>query len=290
MFVRNGIALIETVDVIAPVVDDPYTFGAISATNAISDVFAMGGSPITALAVAGFPLCSCSPSILTDSIRGAADTLREAGAVLTGGHSFDNAEIKFGLAVTGIGNADRILQVSGAQPGNLLVLTKPIGIGMITTALKGGKARPEEIDEAVRWMLTLNREASEQALAVRATACTDVTGFGLLGHAHTMARRQPIDFEILAGTVPVLPAAWRCLDAGMSPEGAYKNLEYLKSRVDFDATLSDEMKLMLADPQTSGGLLIALPEEGLPSLQQSGISHAVIGKVVAGSGRIRVKA
>lgn len=289
MFVQNGIALIETVDVIAPVVDDPFTFGAISAANAISDVYAMGGTPVTALAIAGFPLCSCAPSLLTEIIRGAADTLQKAGAVLIGGHSFDDAEIKFGLSVTGVGDKERILKVSGAKPGDLLVLTKPIGIGMITTALKGGKAQQDEIDEAIRWMLLLNRDASAQALAAGATACTDVTGFGLLGHAHTMVRNQLIDFEIQANAVPVLPAAWRCLNDGMAPEGAYKNLSYLTSRVDFGTGISEELKLMFADPQTSGGLLIAMPKAGYQAFQSTAGFHAVIGRVVTGNGRIRVE-
>lgn len=290
MFVQNGIALIETVDVIAPVVDDPFTFGAISAANAVSDVYAMGGSPVTALAIAGFPLCSCAPSLLTDIIRGAAETLRKAGAVLIGGHSFDDAEIKFGLSVTGVGDKDRIMKVSGAQAGDILVLTKPVGIGMITTALKGGKAQQDEIEEAIRWMLLLNRDASVNALASGATACTDVTGFGLLGHAHTMARKQPVDFVIQAKSVPVLPAAWRCLNAGMAPEGAYKNLSYLASRVDFGADVPEEVKLMLADPQTSGGLLIALPEARYQSFQRMAGFHAVIGRVATGHGRIKVEA
>lgn len=289
MYVQNGIVLIETVDVIGPVVDDPFTFGAISAANAISDVYAMGGTPVSALAIAGFPLCSCAPSLLTEILRGAADTLHRAGAVLLGGHSFDDAEIKFGLAVTGTGSKDRILKVSGAQPGDLLVLTKPIGIGMITTALKGGKARQEEIDEAARWMLTLNREASAQALAAGAHACTDVTGFGLLGHAHTMVRNQHVDFVINADTVPVLPAAWRCMHEGMAPEGAYKNLEFLAPRVDFSPSISDDMKLMLADPQTSGGLLMAVPESGYDSIGQSAGFHTIIGRVTSGGGRLLVQ-
>lgn len=271
-------------------VDDPFTFGAISATNAISDIYAMGGTPVSALAIAGFPLCSCSPPMLTEILRGAADTLQKAGAVLLGGHSFDDAEIKFGLAVTGTGDKNRILQVSGAQPGDILILTKPIGVGMITTALKGGKARPEEIDEATRWMLTLNRESSAAALNANAHACTDVTGFGLLGHAHTMVKNQQIDYVINATMIPVLPAAWRCMHEGMAPEGAYKNLSFLESRIECSSAISDDMKLMLADPQTSGGLLVAIPASGYELFQHAPGFQKVIGRVVEGNGIIRVEA
>jgi selenide,water dikinase len=288
IFIHNGVAVIETVDIIAPVVDDPFTFGAISAANAVSDVYAMGGSPITALAIAGFPLCSCPPAVLTDIIRGAVDILQQAGAVLTGGHSFDNNEIKFGLSVTGVGDPRQILHSSKAQPGDILVLTKPIGVGMITTALKGGKAFDTEINEAVRWMLTLNKDASTLAIKAGAHACTDVTGFGLLGHAYTMVRKQLIDFEVDFHNIPILPAAWRCLDAGMAPEGAYKNLQYLKDHVHFAPQLSDDQKLMLCDPQTSGGLLMALPKEKVSAFATHGIFHAVIGKVVTGQGDIQV--
>ncbi len=287
---HNGIALIETVDVIAPVVNDPFTFGAISTANALSDVYAMGGTPLTALAIAGYPACSCEPQILREILRGAAATLKEAGALLVGGHSFDDSEIKFGLAVTGTGDPRQILRVGGAQPGDTLILTKPIGIGIITTALKGGKAPSDAVQEAVRWMLTLNAQASACALRSHASACTDVTGFGLLGHANTMVRRSATDFVIHAGKVPVLPGAWQLLDGGMVAEGAYKNLNYLKPQVFFADSISEEMKLMLTDPQTSGGLLISVNEVALPLFRNAGIFHEVVGSVVEGTGKIKVLA
>ncbi len=271
-------------------VDDPFTFGAISAANAISDVYAMGGKPLTALAIAGYPACSCEPQILREILRGATATLKQAGALLIGGHSFDDSEIKFGLAVTGTGDPGQILRVGGAQPGDTLILTKPIGIGIITTALKGGKAPSDAVQEAVRWMLTLNAEASACALRAHVSACTDVTGFGLLGHANTMVRHAATDFVIHAGKVPVLPAAWQLLDGGMVAEGAYKNLNYLAPRVFFADGISDEMKLMLCDPQTSGGLLIAVPETAMSLFQNAGIFHEAIGSVVDGTGIIKVVA
>ncbi|KAF0185643.1 MAG: Selenophosphate synthase SelD [Nitrospirae bacterium] len=269
-------------------VDDPFTFGAISAANAVSDVYAMGGKPLTALAIAGYPACSCEPQILREILRGATATLKEADALLVGGHSFDDSEIKFGLAVTGTGDPEQILRVRGARPGDILILTKPLGIGIITTALKGGKAQPAHVEEAVRWMLTLNRRASECALQAHASACTDVTGFGLLGHAHTMVRKSSVDFVICADSVPVIPAAWMLIDGGMVAEGAYKNLSYLASKTSFAEAIADEMKLMLADPQTSGGLLIAASETALPLFVAAGVFHAVIGSVTEGTGRIRV--
>lgn len=285
---HENVALIETVDVIAPVVDDPFTFGAIAAANAMSDVYAMGGKPLTALAIAGYPACSCEPRILREILRGTSAALKEAGAVLVGGHSFDDSEIKFGLAVTGVGDPEQILQVSGAHPGDVLILTKPIGIGVITTALKGGKTRPEDIEDAVRWMLTLNRAASQCALQAHAAACTDVTGFGLLGHAYTMVRKTAVDFMISADKVPIMPAAWKLLDGGMVAEGAYKNLSYLSSKIAFADNIPDEMRLMLADPQTSGGLLIAAPEPAQQLFENAGVFHAVIGTVTQGTGTIHV--
>lgn len=288
MFVHNGIALIETVDVISPVVDDPFTFGAISATNALSDVYAMGGRPLTALAIAGYPPCSCEPAILREILRGASHALQRAKAVLVGGHSFDDDEIKFGLAVTGTGSPNHILRATGALPGHLLVLTKPLGIGIITTALKGGRADEKAVQEAIRWMLTSNDVPSACALQGAASACTDVTGFGLLGHAYTMVRNTSVSFEIRAQAVPVLDAAWKLMDKGLVPEGAYKNRAYLKNRLRFSADLSEEMELMLCDPQTSGGLLLSLPEDSLRFLHNAGVFHTAIGRVLAGSGDIRI--
>ncbi|MEW6117889.1 MAG: selenide, water dikinase SelD [Nitrospirota bacterium] len=285
----NGTAVVETVDVITPVVNDPFTFGAISANNSLSDIYAMGGRPMAALAVAGFPSCDYEPAVLKDILRGAVHSLRAAGAVLLGGHTFDDAEIKFGLSVTGVVQRDRILKVSGAEEGDIIVITKPIGIGTLTTALKGGKLSDEELTPAIQWMLTLNNTASELALRAGATACTDVTGFGLLGHAHNMVRGSATDFVITRSAVPVLDRVPQMIDAGMIPEGAYNNLNFLEGKVFFPPDMSEEDRLLLADPQTSGGLLITMKEEGVRVFDQSSLFHAVIGRVVRGTGSIIVQ-
>ena len=281
-------AVVETVDVITPVVNDPFTFGAISATNSMSDVYAMGGRPLTALAVAGFPSCDYGPAVLKEILKGAVSALKRAGAVLIGGHSFDDNEIKFGLSVTGIVNKDTILRVGGAVEGDVLILTKPLGIGILTTALKGGKLSDADILPAVKWMMTLNEEASMIAVDAGANACTDVTGFGLLGHALNMVAGTDLDFIIHNDRIPVLDRVREMIDAGMVPEGAYHNLRYLDGKVEFPAGLSEEHKLLLSDPQTSGGLLIAVKREGLSIFEKSSVFFSVIGKVVKGSGKIRV--
>jgi selenide,water dikinase len=281
-------AVVETVDVITPVVNDPFTFGAISAANSISDVYAMGGKPLTALAIAGFPRCDYEPVVLKEIIKGAVSVLKRAGAVLIGGHSFDDNEIKFGLSVTGIVNKDHILRKGGAAEGDLLILTKPLGIGILTTALKGGKLSEADIIPAVKWMMTLNEEASTVAVDAGANACTDVTGFGLLGHALNMVAGTDVDFVIYNDRVPVLDRVKEMIDAGMVPEGAYNNLRYLGGKVEFPEEFSEEHKLLLSDPQTSGGLLIAVKGKGVSLFEKSSLFFSVIGKVVKGSGKVHV--
>jgi selenide,water dikinase len=289
VYLLGDFALVETVDVISPLVDDPFTFGAISAANSVSDVYAMGGRPLTALAVAGFPSCHYEPAVLNHVLRGALATLDRAGVALLGGHSFDNDELKFGLSVSGVVQRDHILRTTGAQAGDILILTKPLGIGLLTTALKGGKLSDNDLEPAVRWMLTLNDTASALAVGAGATACTDVTGFGLLGHARTMVLRGGIDFELNLRTIPLLDGARAMIDIGMVPAGAYGNLGYVRNLVDFPETMPEEERLLLADPQTSGGLLIALPEAGLRYFDEAGQFYAVIGKVIEGTGRIIVR-
>jgi len=281
-------AVVETVDVITPVVNDPFTFGAISATNSMSDVYAMGGRPLTALAVAGFPSCDYEPAVLKEIIKGAIAALRHAGAVLIGGHSFEDNEIKFGLSVTGIVNKNNILRVGGAAEGDVLILTKPLGIGILTTALKGGKLSDDDIIPAVEWMLTLNEAASLVAVGAGATACTDVTGFGLLGHALNMVTGTGLDFVIHNDRVPILHRVKEMIDAGMVPEGAYHNLRYLDGKVAFRAGMSEEHKLLLSDPQTSGGLLITMKGDAVSFFEKSSVFFAVIGKVEKGSGKVNV--
>lgn len=282
-------ALVETVDVITPIVNDPFTFGSISAVNSLSDVYAMGGKPLTALAIIGFSSCDYEPNVIKEILKGALDTLRRAGVTLLGGHSFEDPELKFGLSVAGIVAREKVLKVSGAMPGDILVLTKPIGIGVTTTALKGNKISDEEIGVAREWMLTLNDKAAEVALSAGATAATDVTGFGLLGHAYNMVRDSNTDFVIQLGSTPVFSRVQEFISAGIVPEGSYNNLKFLMGKVDFDSALSEDQKLVLSDPQTSGGLLMTIPEENIGRIAASGIRHWFIGRVEQGSGRIRVK-
>ena len=281
-------AVVETVDVITPVVNDPFTFGAISAANSISDVYAMGGRPLTALAIAGFPSCDYEPAVLREVLRGAVSTLKRAGAVLIGGHSFQNDEMKFGLSVTGVVDKERILRAQGAAEGDVIVMTKPLGIGILTTALKGGKLTDAQMGAAIEWMLTLNETASGLAIRTEASACTDITGFGLLGHSANMLRGSGLDFVIYNDLVPIMDKVYEMIDAGMVPEGAYNNLRFMDGKVAFPADFSEERKLLLSDPQTSGGLLITMKEDGLRVFKESLIYYAVIGKVVKGAGKVVV--
>ncbi len=281
-------AVVETVDVITPVVNDPFTFGAISAANSISDVYAMGGKPLTALAIAGFPSCDYDPSVLKEVLSGAVSTLKRAGAVLIGGHSFQNDEMKFGLSVTGVVDKEKILRAHGAAEGDVIIMTKPLGIGILTTALKGGKLTDAQIGAAIEWMLTLNEAASGLAVRAEASACTDITGFGLLGHSANMLRGSGLDFVIYNDRVPVMDKVYEMIDAGMVPEGAYHNLRFMDGKVEFPADFSEERKLLLSDPQTSGGLLITMKEDCLRVFEESRVYYAVIGRVVKGAGKVLV--
>ena len=289
VYLLNNTALVETVDIITPVVNDPFTFGAISAINSLSDVYAMGGKPVTALALAGFPSCDLEPFVLKEILRGARHSLKRADTALMGGHTFNDPELKFGLSVTGVVEKDKILRVSGAEVGNVIILTKPIGIGILTTALKGGKITDEELAPAVGWMLTLNDKASCLALDAGATACTDVTGFGLLGHANNMIKGSDTDFILEMKKIPVLEHAGRMIDAGMTPEGAYHNRRFLEGKVEFAPAISEEERLLLCDPQTSGGLLITVGEDMPDLFAGSSVFYSVIGRVAKGAGRIIVK-
>ncbi|MFN3481114.1 MAG: selenide, water dikinase SelD, partial [Thermodesulfovibrionales bacterium] len=236
--INKDLAIVETVDIITPVVNDPYTFGRISAVNSLSDIYAMGGSPLTALAVLGYSSCDYEPVVIKEILRGATDTLNDVGVSLMGGHSFEDSEIKFGLSVTGIIKPANILRVSGAMPADLIILTKPLGIGILTTALKAGKVSEEDISEAIGWMLRPNREASEIAIKASATSLTDVTGFGLLGHASNMVRDSMTDFVIEMNNIPLLKGVMDFISSGIIPEGAYNNLRFLEGKVDFDASIN----------------------------------------------------
>lgn len=258
--ISDDLALVQTVDFFTPIVDDPYTYGAIAAANAISDVYAMGGRPLTALSILAYP-DQGDLDDLEQILKGGADKLVEAGCALLGGHSVRSDEPKFGYAVTGLIHPDRVKANQGAQPGDVLVLTKSLGTGLITTALKQGFARPEDVDAAIQSMLTLNKMNTE-----RAHAMTDVTGFGLAGHAREMA--CSITLEIEADALPVLPGALDYAKRGALSGGLKSNREFVSPDVEFARELSPELEALIFDPQTSGGLLVAIPERDVASLER----------------------
>jgi selenide,water dikinase len=250
-------ALIQTVDFFSPVVDDPFDFGRIAAANAFSDVYAMGGRPLTAMNIVAFPAGE-DMGILREILRGGLATIAEAGAILVGGHSVDDPEIKYGLSVTGLVHPKRILTNAAARPGDKLILTKPIGTGTLATALKRGKAGADAIAVMTASMTRLNQMAGGAASAHWAHACTDITGFGLLGHCWEMASASNVAIVIDSSSVPILPGAAQTVLAGLVPGGTRRNAEHFKSRVDgldgFDQAVMD----LLFDPQTSGGLLVSI--------------------------------
>jgi len=259
---RDDLALVQTVDFFTPIVDDPYTFGQIAAANSLSDVYTMGGIPVTALNIVGFPVKDLPIEILGEILRGGTEKAAEAGVPIVGGHTVDDTEPKYGLAVTGTVHPDRFVTARGGLPGDLLVLTKPIGTGVMATALKAGAAQAEDMGEAVRWMTTLNRNAGAAMLHAGARASTDITGFGLLGHLTDMGRASGVSAEIVAGAVPLLPGALDAAAEGFIPGGARTNLAYVEPDVTF-TNIDEPMRELLVDPQTSGGLLLALPPESL---------------------------
>ena len=253
----DDLALVQTVDFFTPIVDDPYDFGRIAAANALSDVYAAGGTPLHALNIVAFPIDSLPAEVLSEILRGGADMAALAGISIIGGHTVDDTEPKYGLAVTGTVNPKHMLTTRGANPGDVLVLTKPLGTGTLTTALKG-EALPElPLRNAVRWMTTLNRAAASAAVAVGAHAATDITGFGLLGHLADLCLASGVSALIETSRVPILPGAGTTIAAGFVPGGTNKNLAYLEERVNWEDATFDAWRLLLADPQTSGGLLFA---------------------------------
>jgi selenide,water dikinase len=256
----SDLALVQTVDFFAPIVDDPYTFGRIAAANALSDVYAMGGTPLTALNIVGFPTAALPLEVLTEILRGGQDAVHEAGAVLVGGHTVVDEELKYGLAVTGRAHPDRLLTNTAAKPGDRLVLTKPLGSGLLTTAAKGGVVDSAHLAAAVEVMTRLNAEASRIALEVGARCATDITGFGLLGHASHIARGSVVTLRIDVARVPLLPGAREAAERGVGTGGARRNAEYLAARVGWGRT-SQVDRALLVDPQTSGGLLVAVPAD-----------------------------
>jgi len=288
-------ALVQTVDFFTPIVDDPYTFGQIAAVNSLSDVYAMGGRPLTSLALVCFPEKG-DLEILERILAGGLSKMVEAGCTVVGGHSIRDEELKFGYSVTGTVHPQRVLANGGAQPGDGLLLTKPLGTGVISTAIKKGKARPEWIDAAVASMTMLNKTAAEVittnhvgtgALArpvYAVHALTDVTGFGLIGHARELALASKVSLRIRSGHVPLLPGALECVRAGYIPGGLKANRDFAECVVEFDPQVPDEIRTILFDPQTAGGLLISVAatdsEKLTQALHHAGVPAVEIGEVV----------
>ncbi len=266
---RDDLAVVASIDVFTPIVDDPYDFGAIAAANALSDIYAMGATPLVALNFAGFPRSALSLNVLAEIQRGGADTILEAGALVVGGHTVDDPELKFGMAVIGTAHPDALITNATARPGDLLVLTKPVGTGVISTALKYDAAPDESLAEATRTMRTLNREAAEVAALFGAHAMTDISGFGLLGHTREMMVASGCSATVFANDVPVLPGVRELIAAGEVPGGTERNLEALEGSVVWETDLSTEERVLLADAQTSGGLLIAIPPEDENALREA---------------------
>jgi selenide,water dikinase len=283
--VRDDLALVQTVDFFTPIVDDPYDFGRIAAANALSDVYAMGGRPLTALNLVAYSVDELGPLMLREILRGGADVVRAAGAVVVGGHSIEDREPKYGLAVTGTVHPARLLTNAGGQAGDALVLTKPLGAGAVSTAAKRGAAGPDLIAAAVAVMTELNAAASASALAAGAHAATDVTGFGLLGHLHELARASGVSAEIGAAAVPAIDGVPELLDGESAVSGGLRrNAAHADGFATFDADVPAWLRRLLTDPMTSGGLLVALPPDRAPA-----IPGTVVGRLVEGApGAVRV--
>lgn len=276
----NDLALIQTVDFFAPIVDDPYLFGQIAAANALSDVYAMGGEPLTAMNIVAFPSGTLPLEVLREILRGGQDKVHEAGALVVGGHTIIDEELKYGLSVTGRAHPKRLLTNAAARVGDRLVLTKPIGTALLATVAKSGTLAAPEANALHESMRTLNRAASEAALALGATCATDITGFGLLGHASHIARASGVTIRIRASQVPTLPGARDAAERGVKTGGADRNAAWLDALVDW-GTASATDRALLIDPQTSGGMLVALRPEQVASYISRVPGAVEIGDVIA---------
>jgi selenide,water dikinase len=291
---NDEIALIQTADFFTPIVDDPYTFGQIAVANALSDVYAMGGKPLTALNLVAFPIKALSPSILKEILRGGLSKMEEAEVALVGGHTVEDPEIKYGLAVTGVVHPKRIFTNAGAKPGDQLVLTKPLGTGIIATALKGGMASKESVAKMVGSMVALNRKASERMQVIASHACTDITGFSFIGHTLEMAIASQVGMVINSENIPLLPEAMEYARLGLLTGGGHSNRQFFSCRVEADINLSPLLMDILYDPQTSGGLLISLPSDQAQNLveilkKEAQMDAWIVGQVVEDlPGRIQI--
>lgn len=283
--VTDDIALIQTLDFFTPIVDDPYWFGQIAAANALSDVYAMGGVPKTAMNIVSFPIKEMDISILRQILKGGLEKMKEAGVVLVGGHSVEDPEMKYGLSVTGFIHPDRILEKKNLKAGDRLILTKPLGTGLINTAIKGGLAADSVIESVARLMATLNKDAAEIMLNYPVHACTDITGFGLLGHIAEMVVDSGFGIGIRADALPIIPEALEYAGMGLVPAGTFKNREFREQMVEFSSSVDRLVQDVMFDPQTSGGLLICVEPQSaddmLDKLKRKGMeTAAVIGEVL----------
>jgi selenide,water dikinase len=285
--ISDDLALIQTVDFFTPIVDDPYWFGQIAAANALSDVYAMGGTPKTAMNLVAFPIKQMDIAVLRQIIQGGLDKLTEAGVVLIGGHSIEDKELKYGLSITGVVHPERVLTKKDLRPGDRLILTKPLGTGIVNTVIKAGMASADLVDQVTHLMAALNRDAARIMSNFNITACTDVTGFGLLGHLAEMVCGSSMSVRVFSDQVPMIAQALEFACMGLIPAGAYKNREFRESMIDFAETVERSRQDVLVDPQTSGGLLISLSAnqatELITALKDTGVGDAAeIGEVLNG--------
>ncbi len=281
----DDLAIVQTIDFFTPIVDDPYAFGQIAVANALSDVYAMGGKPLTAMNVVCFPTKSLDISVLKDILKGGLDKMIEAGVTLVGGHSIDDVELKYGLSVTGTVHPERLVTNGGARAGDKLILTKPLGTGIISTALKAGMVDEQTIARVTRCMATLNNKASEVMLEVGVHACTDITGFGLLGHVCQVAQNSGVGISINSASVPFFPEAEGLAKRGFCPAGLHRNREFYSTAIEIGKEVPGHLQDILFDPQTSGGLLISVDSRKaellLDKLRQTGVADGtLIGDVV----------
>lgn len=284
--ISDELALVQTVDFFPPVVDDAYSYGAIAAANSLSDLYAKGARPIMALNIVSFPTQNLPQEVLVNILKGGADKAAEAGIAIVGGHTLDERTPMYGLVVTGVAHPKKVVTNAAARPGDQLVLTKPLGIGAITTALKVQRAPADVVSQAVAVMSRLNRDASEAMLRVGVNACTDVTGFGLLGHLLAMLTASSVGAKVYRSKVPVIPGTWELIAKKLTPGGTKRNMDFVNKSVVWERAFDEDTALLLCDPQTSGGLLMSVPPERtqklLSDLAASRVEAALIGEVLPG--------
>ncbi len=281
----ENLAIVQTVDILTPIADDPYIFGQIAAANSLSDIYAMGAKPLTALCILSYPVDEVENYVITRILDGVVSKIKEAEAFLLGGHTIKDVEIKCGLAVTGLVLPDKVVTNSRAKPGDLLILTKPLGMGIISTALKAGLGTKNAVEEANFYMAQLNKNACEAMVEVGVASATDITGFGLLGHLWEMAEQSNVSMKIFAAKVPIIREAFELAKMSLFPGGSVKNFEFVKPKVEYAKNITPELQMLLCDAQTSGGLLISVPEKKshalINLLHKKGVTSAsIIGEVI----------